>query len=136
MPGSSTKQLAESVDIFPTLVELAGLAAPEGPQPIDGVSLVPVLKDPSARVRDHAYHAYPKQKLGRAIRTQRYRMVEWRRLGAGPETAEYELYDYKTDPLERKNLAAAQPDVVALMKQTLAKYPKPVPRKRRRGQKH
>ena len=43
-PNSSTRQLAESVDIFPTLAELAGLPAPSGPQPIDGVSLVPVLE--------------------------------------------------------------------------------------------
>ena len=76
-PNSSTKQPAESVDIFPTLAELAGLPKPQGPQPVDGVSLVPVLKDPARRVRDHAYHAYPKRKLGRAIRTERYRLVEW-----------------------------------------------------------
>jgi len=61
------------VDIYPTLAELAGLQPPGGPQPINGVSLVPVLKDPAVRVRDHAYHAYPRKKLGRAIRTERYR---------------------------------------------------------------
>ncbi|HCP38336.1 MAG TPA: iduronate-2-sulfatase, partial [Verrucomicrobiales bacterium] len=44
IPGSSTKQLAETVDIYPTLAELAGLMRPQGPQPIDGVSLFPVLK--------------------------------------------------------------------------------------------
>ena len=80
--GSSTRQLAESVDLFPTIAELAGLPAPDGPQPIDGVSLVPVLKNPDARVRNHAYHAYPKAKLGRAIRTERYRFIEWRQPGA------------------------------------------------------
>ncbi|ADB19037.1 sulfatase [Pirellula staleyi DSM 6068] len=125
-PGTATKQLAESVDIFPTLAELAGLPAPSGPQPIDGVSLVPVLKDSSARVRDHAYHAYPKAKLGRAIRTDRYRLVEWRAIGAAPESAVYELYDYDADPLERENLAAKQPEVVESLKMTLAKYPQPV----------
>ena len=129
-PGSSTKQLAESVDLFPTLTELAGLPAPSGPQPIDGVSLVPVLKDPDARVRDHAYHVYPKQKLGRAIRTERYRMVEWRAVNARPESGQYELYDYKTDPLERNNLAGENPDVVSQLKEILAKYPNPVPRGR------
>lgn len=130
-PGSVTKQLAESVDIFPTLAELAGLPKPMGPQPMDGVSLVPVLKDASTRVRDHAYHAYPKAKLGRAIRTERYRLVEWRAIGAAPEAAEYELYDYEADPLERENLAAKKPDVIALLKATLAKYPQPVGGSRR-----
>ena len=71
---------------------------------MDGVSLVPVLKNPDVRVRDHAYHAYPKKKLGRAIRTQRYRLVEWRQVGKPVESAEYELYDYKTDPQETRTL--------------------------------
>ena len=124
-PNSSTKQLAESVDLFPTLAELAGLPAPAGPQPIDGSSLVPVLKDPKARVRDHAYHAYPRRVLGRAIRTERYRLVEW---GGGKATPEYELYDYETDPLESKNLASEKPGVVAGLKQILAKHPKPAKR--------
>ncbi|MFG0294495.1 MAG: sulfatase [Maioricimonas sp. JB045] len=127
-PGSSTRQPAESVDLFPTLAELAGLPAPDGPQPVDGVSLVPVLKDPAARVRDHAYHAYPKQKIGRAIRTERYRLVEWRPWGDADAPAEYELYDYESDPLETRNLAADRPEVVASLRNILAQYPQPVDR--------
>lgn len=126
-PGSSTRQLAESVDVFPTLAELAGLPAPAGPQPMDGVSLVPVLKDPLARVRDHAYHAYPKAKMGRAIRTERHRLVEWKKPGAPAETAELELYDYEIDPLETKNLAAEQPGVVKQLRAILAKHPEAKP---------
>ena len=126
--NSSTKQLAESVDIFPTLAELAGLPKPNGPQSIDGVSLVPVLKDSTARVRNHAYHAYPRAKLGRAIRTNRYRLVEWLKVGAPESTAEYELYDYETDPLEKQNLAPQQVDTVAKLRKILATYPRPVAR--------
>jgi iduronate 2-sulfatase len=122
--GSATKQLAESVDLFPTLAEIAGLPKPDVPQPIDGKSLVPVLKDPAARVRDHAYHVFPKAKLGRAIRTERYRLVEWTTIGG--DDAEYELYDYAADPLERENLAAKQPDVVERLKKVLAEHPAPV----------
>ena len=44
--GAASRQLAETVDIFPTVVELSGLPAPKVPQSIDGVSLVPVLKNP------------------------------------------------------------------------------------------
>ena len=134
-PGSKTRQLAESVDIFPTLAELAGLPAPKGPQPIDGISLVPVLKNPAVRVRDHAYHAYPKQKLGRAIRTERYRLVEWQGFGKSVDTAEYELYDYQTDPLETRNLATSKPEIVESLKQILAKYPRPVIRNPKRAPK-
>ncbi len=126
-PGTSTRQLAETVDIFPTLAELAGLPAPAGPQPIDGLSLAPVLKDGQARVRDHAYHAFPKEKLGRAIRTARHRLVEWKRPGALADTAELELYDYESDPLETKNLAAFQPQVVAELRAILARHPEAVP---------
>ena len=127
-PSSSTRQLTESVDLFPTLAELTDLPSPQGPQPIDGKSLVAVLKNPAARVRDHAFHAYPKKKLGRAIRTERYRLVEWKKIGAEEDQAEYELYDYETDPLETKNLATKKPEIVAKLKKKLAVYPVPVPR--------
>ena len=53
-PGSTTRQLAETVDVFPTPAELTGLPAPDGPQPIDGLSLGPVLRDPATTIRDHA----------------------------------------------------------------------------------
>ena len=121
-PGSSTRQLAESVDIFPTLAELAGLPAPTGPQPIDGISLVPVLKNPAARVRDHAYHCFPKQKMGRAIRTESHRLIEWKKPGAPPESAELELYDYTADSHETQNIAAEQPEVVKQLRAILARH--------------
>ncbi|MDB4413520.1 sulfatase [Pirellulaceae bacterium] len=123
-PGSSTGQLTESVDIFPTLAELCGLPTPTGPQPIDGKSLVPVLKFPSTRIRDHAFHCYPKQKLGRAIRTDRYRLVEWSN-GKDDKSIEYELFDYRDDPLETKNHAKLYPDVLEKMKSILNRYPTP-----------
>jgi iduronate 2-sulfatase len=131
-PGDATDQLAETVDIFPTLAELAGLQAPQGPQPIDGVSLVPVLKDSTARLRDHAFHAYPRKTLGRAIRTERYRLVEWRNPGQPLATAQYELYDYQQDPNETRNHASRQPEVVKQLAAKLAKYPEAVGRGKRR----
>lgn len=111
--GSSTKAFIETVDIYPTLAELAGLPAPTGPQPIDGVSQVPVLKDPNASVRDYAYHCYPRgPRIGRAIRTEQYRMVEWKVPGQPASTAEYELYDYTDGPVETINLANQRPEVL------------------------
>lgn len=126
--GSATRQLAESVDIYPTLVELVGLPNPETPQPIDGVSLVSVLKDPDARVRDHAYHCFGRGgRMGRAIRTEQYRMVEWKRIGEAPETADIELYDYSEESIERRNIANENPEIVARLRQILNRYPEASP---------
>jgi iduronate 2-sulfatase len=122
--GAVAKQFAETVDVFPTLAELAGLPAPSGPQRIDGVSLVPVLRDPAKIIRDHAYHCYPRgERMGRAIRTERYRLIEWKKPSAPADTAEFELYDYEQDPLETKNLAALQPEVVAQLRTILSRHP-------------
>jgi iduronate 2-sulfatase len=127
-PGTVTRQVAENVDLFPTLVELAGLPAPAVPQPIDGVSLVPVLRDPQVRVDDHAYHCYPRGEiLGRAIRTERYRLVEWKKIGAPLQEAAMELYDYDTDPEETQNLADKLPEVVSRLRTILDRYPEAVP---------
>jgi iduronate 2-sulfatase len=122
--GVHTRQLAETVDIYPTLAELAGLPAPLGPQPMDGISLVPVLRDPAVRIRDHAYHAFPRgQRVGRAIRTERYRFIEWKRPGESADKAILELYDYVADPLESRNLAASKPEVIAELAGILARHP-------------
>jgi iduronate 2-sulfatase len=124
--GVHTGQLAETVDIYPTLVELAGLPPLAGhvPQPIDGKSLVPVLRDPARRISDHAYHAYPRgRRIGRAIRTERYRLVEWKVPNQPPETAVYELYDYLNDPLESRNLASETPEIVAELRKILNRCP-------------
>jgi N-acetylglucosamine-6-sulfatase len=47
-PGSVSGQLASTIDIAPTILELAGVAPDKS---IDGTSLVPYLKDPSLRSR-------------------------------------------------------------------------------------
>jgi iduronate 2-sulfatase len=56
-------------------------------------------------------------------------MVEWLPFGELAQTAEYELYDYETDPLETRNLATEFPEVVDELKQILDRYAAPVPRK-------
>jgi len=119
--GQNTRARIESVDIYPTLCELAGIPKPEG---LDGRSFASVLKSPQEKARDSVIHVYPRgSRMGRAIRTDRYRMVEWKVPGEAAETAEYELYDYQTDPLETANLAASQPVVLAELKSILATHP-------------
>ena len=134
-PQSSTRALVETVDIYPSLCQLAGLPQPTGPQPIDGKSFVSVLENPQSRFREFASHCFPRSRnrpgtggqavLGRAVRTDRYRLVEWNGFGGSPETADYELYDYETDPGETRNLASEKPAVVRELAALLAKEPPP-----------
>lgn len=129
-PATVTSQLVETVDIYPTLVELAGFSQPKVEQPFDGTSLVPLLRNPKANIRNHAYHCFPRGgRLGRAIRTDRYRLVEWKKIGEPVESAEYELYDYQNSDVEMKNIAKDKPSVLEEMKKILASHPEAVPSK-------
>lgn len=131
--GSKTQAIVESVDIYPSLAELAGIPAPEG---VDGSSFAAVVKNPATSHRDHAIHVYPRSGqggralLGRAIRTATHRLVEWKTPGQSADTAVIELYDYSADPLEKKNAAPEQPEMVKLMRQILDQHPEAKPQYR------
>jgi iduronate 2-sulfatase len=113
--------LIETVDIFPTVAQLAGIPVPGD---IDGRSFANVIADPSISGRDYVTHVYPRgQQIGRAIRDSRFRMVEWKVPDQPADSAQVELYDYQSDPLETVNLADTRPDVVKALRAELAKHP-------------
>jgi len=92
-PGSCCDTPVSLLDIYPTLLELAGLP-PKSDN--DGVSLVPLLKDSNA-----AWNHHPIMTMGEgnhAVRTRRWRYIRYK---DGSE----ELYDHTQDPWEWTNLA-------------------------------
>jgi iduronate 2-sulfatase len=89
-PGRS-KALTELVDIFPTLSELTGLKAPSS---VQGKSLVSLLDDPTATVRDGSLSL---NKGGYSIRTSDWAFMRY------PNTSA-ELYDMRSDPNQFTNL--------------------------------
>jgi len=114
--GAVARGLAELVDVYPTLADLAGLK-PQGP--LDGVSLAPMLQDPSATVKGAAF---TQVRNGYAIRTDRFRYIEWDEGRQGSQ-----LYDMNTDPAETTNLAndAGHAETVKDLRARLAAYRKP-----------
>jgi len=121
--NTRTFSMVESVDVYPSLAELAGLPAPKN---VEGTSVVPILKEPSAKTKEYILHVYPRgDGLGRAVRTSTHRLVEWRKVDAPSDTAVFELYDYKKDPEETKNLAGEQPKTVEQLREILKKQPEP-----------
>jgi len=108
VPGAVCKRPVNLIDIYPTLVDLCGLKAkPE----LDGVSLVPLLGNPSAAWRRPSLTTH---ELGNhALRTQRWRYIRYR---DGTE----ELYDRDKDPHEWTNLAD-KPEYAAV-KEKMARW--------------
>ncbi|RAI85938.1 sulfatase [Algoriphagus yeomjeoni] len=95
--------IVESVDIYPTLMELTGIEKPAG---LDGKSFAKLLKSEESQTGNVAYSYY---KNGISLRTDRYRLTQYFR-GAEPTI---ELYDHQKDPLESINIAAENPEIVA-----------------------
>ena len=110
--GIETDAIVELVDVYPTLSALCRLPAPEG---VEGINLQPLLKQPALPWKQAAFSQYPRAReenrhrghgeiMGYAIRTSRYRYVEWRFWKTQHVTAR-ELYDHQNDPHEMKNIA-------------------------------
>jgi arylsulfatase A-like enzyme len=92
--------IVEFVDIYPTVAELVGLAPPDS---TEGRSLTPLLRNPDATWNHPAFtETHFRDVSGHAIRTARWRCVEWGKGGLKG----VELYDESADPLELKNLAS------------------------------
>jgi iduronate 2-sulfatase len=132
--GQSTQRVTELLDLYPTVADLCGLAPDKRAQ---GKSLRPLLEDPrrpwanvaytqvdfSAANKDATFSGgkqkkAPARKVGRSVRTERYRYTEWN----GGEDG-VELYDHDKDPKELTNVAKdpAYAQTVNDLKATLAK---------------
>ncbi|MFM9090655.1 MAG: sulfatase [Verrucomicrobiota bacterium] len=128
--GVATRAFAELVDLFPTLNAACGLPAVPG---LDGLSLLPVLRDPAAAVKPAAFSQHPRpayydrepakvpRAMGYSVRTDAVRYTEWRDWASGSVIAR-ELYDAFADGGETRNragdpaLAAAEADAAARLR--------------------
>jgi len=120
--SGKTNALSEHLDIFPTICDLANVAIPTH---LQGKSLTPIMVDQKSTVKDFAVSQYPRslpkpemvqagfkknKMMGYSLRTERYRYTVWMNDFTSEQPLDeqkvyaVELYDYKKDPLEKKNL--------------------------------
>ena len=97
--------VVSTIDLAPTLLELAGLTAPDTMQ---GRSLVPVLEDPAAPGRTAwLYEHFPVFPIPipgiTAIRTANYKYVEYQY-----DLRPRELFDLTKDPWQKRNAAGEE----------------------------
>lgn len=99
-PGAQADGLVETIDVFPTLCDVAGLPAPEHAH---GRSLLRMLRDPAAPGHPAASYA-----RATTLRTDSHRLVTHK-------DGYMELYDHRTPEKETRNVADTQPEVAAKM---------------------
>ena len=103
-PGTTSDLLTSSVDFLPTAADLSGVAGPKG---LDGHSIVPTLLGKGQQVvHESLYFEIYEPYFQQAVR-----MGDWKGYRLGTK-APLELYDLKSDPAEKQNIAAAHPDIV------------------------
>ena len=97
--GKKAQGLVELVDLYPTLLDLAGLKD-KAPANLDGISLRPLLDNPDSKGKKKLAYTVTRSS-GESIRTDRYRYNRWGEEGE-------ELYDHQTDPKEFTNLVGME----------------------------
>ncbi|MEM1446813.1 MAG: sulfatase [Planctomycetota bacterium] len=121
--GSRTEQPVMLMDLFPTLLELAGTPLPKD-QPVDGESWVRLLGDPTHRLEERTlawyvpvYSTGPRGNINKrpsaVITRGRWKLMH------DFETDTSKLYDLQRDPSETQDLASAQPAALARMQREL-----------------
>jgi arylsulfatase A-like enzyme len=113
-PGTTCDVPAIHVDVYPTFLDAAGAKAPAD-YPLDGESLLPLLRDPQAALQREAIYQHFPGYLGQGAGQWRTTPVGLIHAGAWKlmefyEDGRLELYNLADDLGETKDLAAAMPD--------------------------
>ncbi|MHC4431248.1 MAG: arylsulfatase [Planctomycetota bacterium] len=108
--GLDIGELTAHIDLVPTLIELCDLNAPRGAE-FDGTSLVPLLTgqakklSPRSVMVQYSQTTTPPKKWQSAILRKKWRLVHGK-----------ELYDVRTDPGQKDNIAKGHPAIVERMR--------------------
>jgi arylsulfatase A-like enzyme len=134
MKGKVVDEIVQSLDVMPTLLQMSGLAIPEGMQ---GQALTPLMTETTngngdggngwkrrAAITekaitspDGAWAPPPADTEAYAINDGQWKLIHNRtRPRGGPE---FELYDFVKDPLNKNDVAAQHPDVVSRLAKAL-----------------
>lgn len=122
--GRVSQHLSAFWDLMPTVAELANVDLKKAGIKTEGRSFAPTLlgNDRAQQQHPYLYWEFHENKFT----DQALRLGRWKGLRHDP-AGEIELYDLQTDLTETNNVAAAHPQVVAQIKEALAKARTPHP---------
>lgn len=116
-PGRTCEAPVTSIDLYPTLLEMAGIQPPKG-QVLDGISLVPVLDGAASLQRSKLFWHFPCY-VGKATPSSALRDGDFKLVTFFEEGGRRELYNLRTDPHEEHDIAGKMPDKTASLYLTL-----------------
>jgi arylsulfatase A len=116
-PGSSSDAPVITTDLFPTLLEIAGMDA----LPTDGVGLLPLLRGEAEIRREALYWHFPHYHGLGAVPYSAVRQDDWKLIEFLEENR-LELYNLSADPGETENIADVEPERAAAMRQLLDEW--------------
>jgi arylsulfatase A-like enzyme len=127
--GATNAEIVGAIDIYPTLLDMLGLAKP-AQQTIDGVSMVPALRQIGRVPRDAYFTYFPHLVPGISVRQGDWKLI--RRFEPHPDYPTLrELFNLRDDLGETTNLAEKMPQKVqeldALIDRFLAETGAPAP---------
>ena len=114
--GRDIGELSAHIDLFPTLIELCNLKAPQGMK-FDGVSLAPLLTGQEEKLSDrsimiqYSQTTTPPRKWRSAVMRNKWRLVHGK-----------ELYDVRTDPGQKTDIAGKHPEIVESLRNDYEKW--------------
>jgi arylsulfatase A-like enzyme len=122
-PGDVCDEPIITPDLYPTLLEVTGAKGDAAHNAaVDGVSLVPLLRDAAARLpRETIYWHYPHYHPGGATPYGAVRARDWK-LIEFYEDRHVELYNLKDDVGEKHDLAPAQPQKATELREQLHRW--------------
>jgi arylsulfatase A len=121
-PGSTCDAPVTSVDLYPTLLELAGLSPQKG-QILDGISLVPAFEGATQLPRRRLFWHFPCY-VGRATPASAVRDGDFKLIEFFEDGGHRELFNLKADPNEAHDLASSTPEKAAALYRVLETWQK------------
>jgi len=126
--ASTCSEPVTSVDFFPTFLDILDLKN-KAPNTIDGLSLLPLLRQTGALNREAIYWHYPHYHSssigpGGAVRMGDYKLLEWFDETISGPSNRFELYNLKQDIAEQNNLSKKMPRKTDQLRKLLAKLAK------------
>jgi arylsulfatase A-like enzyme len=118
-PGATSELLTTFADFLPTAADAIGAPAPSG---TDGISILPtLLGEQQTKLHDALYFEIYEPYFQQSVR-----LGDWKGYRLGTK-APLELYDLKSDPAEKHDLAAAHPDIVKKIEDIMVAQHTPSP---------